>query len=310
MASLEKGQILLYLLAAGLGLLIGSMLPQIGGSLAPVLWPALGLLLYATFVQVPLHELRPALSDGRFIGAAILGNFAVVPVLVFGIVHLLPADPALRLGVLLVLLLPCTDWFIAFTRLGGGDASRAIAFAPVSLLLQALLLPVYLTLFFGTEFVTSLAQEALLMAFLGLILLPLLLAWFTRRFAPGLAATTAWLPIPLLAWVILLVTATQVTMITGSLPRFGVLLGVFAAYLMLVPALAWALARLFQLPPVQARTLTYSLGSRNSFVVLPLALALPETLQFAALVIVFQSLVELLGMLAYLRWLPKLRDSG
>ncbi|MAL94388.1 MAG: bile acid:sodium symporter, partial [Haliea sp.] len=45
---------------------------------------------------------------------------------------------------------------------------------------------------------------------------------------------------------------------------------------------------------------------RNSFVMLPLALSLPEPWRAAIVVIVFQSLVELFGMVAYLRWLPRL----
>ena len=44
---------------------------------------------------------------------------------------------------LLVLLVPCTDWFITFTRLGGGDTLRAITVTPLNLLVQLLLLPVY-----------------------------------------------------------------------------------------------------------------------------------------------------------------------
>ena len=38
--------------------------------------------------------------------------------------------------------------------------------------------------------------------------------------------------------------------------------------------------------------------------VLPIALALPEAWQAAVVVIVFQSLVELFGMVAYLSWVP------
>ena len=49
------------------------------------------------------------------------------------------------------------------------------------------------------------------------------------------------------------------------------------------------------------------MGTRNSFVVLPLALSLPAGWELAALVIVLQSLVELFGMLFYLWWLPRLR---
>ncbi|TVP93698.1 MAG: arsenic resistance protein, partial [Pseudomonadaceae bacterium] len=53
------------------------------------------------------------------------------------------------------------------------------------------------------------------------------------------------------------------------------------------------------------RTLAFSLGTRNSFVVLPLALSLPSGWELVAVVIVMQSLVELFGMLLYLHWLPR-----
>lgn len=52
------------------------------------------------------------------------------------------------------------------------------------------------------------------------------------------------------------------------------------------------------------RTLTFSLGTRNSFVVLPLALFLPDAWSLVALVVVLQSMVELFGMVAYVRWVP------
>jgi ACR3 family arsenite efflux pump ArsB len=49
----------------------------------------------------------------------------------------------------------------------------------------------------------------------------------------------------------------------------------------------------------------FSLGTRNSFVVLPLALSLPADWHVAAVVIVVQSLVELFGMTIYLWWIPR-----
>jgi hypothetical protein len=50
--------------------------------------------------------------------------------------------------------------------------------------------------------------------------------------------------------------------------------------------------------------LTFSLETRNSFVVLPFALASPESRESTVVVIVGQSLVELFGMVLYLWWLP------
>jgi len=61
----------------------------------------------------------------------------------------------LRLGVLLVLLAPCTDWFITFCQLGGGDSPRAVAVTPINLLLQLLLLPLYLWVIMGSNFAAS-----------------------------------------------------------------------------------------------------------------------------------------------------------
>lgn len=63
---------------------------------------------------------------------------------------------------------------------------------------------------------------------------------------------------------------------------------------------------IMQFPSPQARVLAFSFGTRNSFVVLPLALALPAGWELAALVIVLQSLVELLGMAVYLVLVPRI----
>lgn len=81
--------------------------------------------------------------------------------------------------------------------------------------------------------------------------------------------------------------------------------GAFVLYLVLAAAIGLVTARLFRLPPAAARTLFFSVGTRNSFVVLPLVLALPPGWESAVTVVVLQPLAQLLGMLAYLRWLPR-----
>lgn len=90
----------------------------------------------------------------------------------------------------------------------------------------------------------------------------------------------------------------------GALNVLPVVVPVFVAFLLAGALTAKALAVSFSLPPRQARTLAFGLGTRNSFVVLPLALALPEGFEVAAVVIVAQTLVELLGMIAFLWLIP------
>lgn len=62
---------------------------------------------------------------------------------------------------LLVLLVPCTDWFITFSQLGSGNVPRAIAVTPIDLLLQLLLLLVYLWLMLGADLSTALTPTAM-----------------------------------------------------------------------------------------------------------------------------------------------------
>lgn len=309
--ALEKYQVFIYLTGILIGLLVGVKFPEQSEILKWALWPLLGMLLYTTFTQVPLGHLREAFSDSRFMLAAVIGNFVVLPLIVWGLMSVGPNLPAVKLGILLVLLVPCTDWFITFTHLGGGDTKRAIAFSPVSLLLQLILLPVYIWLFLGSEITTSVMQRELVLAFFGLIVLPLAAAFATEKWAEKREGREAilnafgWLPVPLLALVVFSIAAAQVNVVIDSLGILPSLFAVFSAFLLIAGVLSLVLSKIFSLPTNQGRVLAFSLGSRNSFVVLPLALSLPSSFELTVVVIVFQSLVELFGMAAYIWWVPK-----
>ena len=82
---LELHQVWAYLAAILAGLVLGSTVPDLAPTLETVLWPALGLLLYATFTQVPLAHLPEAFRDRRFMGAVLVGNFVAAPLLVWGL---------------------------------------------------------------------------------------------------------------------------------------------------------------------------------------------------------------------------------
>ena len=178
--TLERRQVWIYLGAIGLGLVAGSAWPGVGPWLEALLWPTLLLLLYATFVQVPLLHVREAFGDRRFVAAVLVGNFLLLPLVVWVLVLWLPTDPVLIVGVLLVLLVPCTDWFITFSQLGGGNVPRAIAVTPLNLLLQLLLLPPWLWLIAGTDGLPRLAVADLAPA-LAVVIVPLALAAVTER---------------------------------------------------------------------------------------------------------------------------------
>ncbi len=313
--TLERRQVWIYLAAIIVGLLWGSAWPGAAPVFEALLWPALMLLLYVTFLQVPLLHLREAFLDHRFVTAVLCGNFIILPALVWALVQWLPADPAVRLGVLLVLLVPCTDWFITFSQLGGGNVPRAITVTPINLILQLLLLPVYLWLMGGktvtAAFTLKEVWPALLVVFLPLALAAVSERWIEAR-AEGAALRerAAWWPVPLLALVVFLIAGAQVGAVGNALGLLPVVVPLYVLFLILALFVAKVIARLLGLPADQGRTLAFSLGTRNSFVVLPFALALPRGWEAAAVVIVTQSLVELFGMVVCLWWVPRRLFKG
>lgn len=305
--ALERRQVALYVGAIVVGAVLGLLAPAAGPGLSTAVNPVLGALLFVTFLQVPARELAGSLRAGRFLGAVLLTNFVVVPLVVAGLALLLPAGDAIRAGVLLVLLAPCVDYVVVFCRLAGGAADRLLAATPLLLIAQLLLLPVYLPLLGGPD-IRGDALGPLAEAFLVLIVVPLAAAWAVQAWAARaragavVAVGAGTLMVPLMVATLLVVVASQVPTLGGD-PAVLLVLPVYVAFLVVMPFLGLGVARLLRLDVPEQRAVVFSGATRNSLVVLPLALALSPT---AAAVVVTQTLVEVLGMVAYVRLVPRL----
>jgi ACR3 family arsenite transporter len=142
--TLEEQQIAVYFAAVAVGVLVALTLPG-AGALEAVINPALAIMLFATFLQVPFAELRQALGDLRFLAALMAANFAAIPLVVGILFQLVPDNPLIQLGVLLVLLTPCIDYVVTFAYLGRADARLLLAATPALLIVQMLLLPAICT---------------------------------------------------------------------------------------------------------------------------------------------------------------------
>lgn len=314
----EKKQVWLYavvlLIAAGAGLLW----PQASANIDFIIPFVIAILMFGMFTQIPFFDLAESLSNRKFIYALLLTNYVAVPIIVWGLTRLLPVDPVLLLGVLLVLLTPCIDYVIVFTHLGRGDEKLVLASTPLLFVTQMILLPIYLWLFMGRQAAEIVRLTPFLEAFAGFILVPLTLAiliqlWAKRKvLGRRVLDTAAWLPVPFMALTLFVVVASQITKMIASIDMIGKVIPVYVAYIVIVPFIARLVSRLFRLDIGAGRALIFSAGTRNSLVVLPFALALPEPLNvWVSAVIVTQTIVELAGELLYIRLVPNvlLRDE-
>ncbi|UUY03033.1 bile acid:sodium symporter [Svornostia abyssi] len=309
---LEHRQVAAYLGALAVGALIGLAAPGTDSVFEALIYPVLGALLYATFLQVPFTALRAAFGDCRFLLAALGVNFIVVPPIAYALSRLAPGGTAVELGVLMVLLTPCIDYVIVFTRLAGGGDRRLLAAAPLLMLAQLALLPAYLWLFMGPELADIVEPEPFLEAFLLLIALPLALAWATEAWAERsprgarVKGAVDLLPVALMALTLLVVVASQIPRVRDDIGDVVGVIPIYVAFLVIMAIVGRSIARAVGFDASAARALLFTGATRNSLVVLPLALALGDEYAVTGAVIVAQTLVEVLGMVAYVRLVPRL----
>jgi ACR3 family arsenite efflux pump ArsB len=309
--TLEQRQVFIYFTAVIVAALVAMLSPGTE-RLEWLVNPALVLMLFVTFLQVPVIELGKAITQLRFLVSLLLTNFIIMPLLVAVLLPLLPDEPLLQLGVLMVLLCPCIDYVVTFSQLGRADSRLLLAATPVLLIVQILLLPVYLHVFLGERAAEYAQPGPFFHAFLWLIAVPLaaaaLVQWWAKRHQAGMRAsdTLGLLPVPATALVLFVVVASVIPQIGNALTAAMRAAPIYILYAIVAPLLGWGVARLFRLESPAARAVAFSAGTRNSLVILPLALVVPGAFPVLPAVIVTQTLIELVAELMYIRVMPRL----
>lgn len=309
---MERFQIPLYLAALAVGALAGWWAPGLGGLAAPAVTPVLAALLYVTFLGIPLRRVGEGLRDLRFMACLVIVNFAAVPVIVFALIRAFSIEGPMLIGVLLVLLTPCIDYVIVFSGLAGAANDRLLAASPVLLVLQMLTLPLYLWSFLAPDVAMAVHWGTFAQALAVVIVIPLVAAAVTQWAAARSPVARRWgrlaggAMVPLMMLTLATVVASQIALVGSRAQALLPLVPVYVSFAALMTALGWAAGRLAGLRVRERRAVLFSGVTRNSLVVLPLALAAPDGTVLAPLAVLTQTLVELLVMLALVGLVPRL----
>lgn len=287
--------------AALIGLGIGLATP-FGAYGEYVVIPALIVMLTAVFVQMDASQVRESRQAKPVLISSLVLNYVFTPALAWALgVGLLGGQPDLRIGLLLLLVTPCTDWYLVFTAMARGHSGIAAALLPINLVLQLLLLPVYVLLLGGdaaTVGIGTLAEAALLV-----LLTPLaaafLLRWFIRRtkgepwreeaFDPAAGKVV----VPLLCLAVAAMFAWQAPVVADHGTELLRLLPALAAFFVILPLVATAVSRMLRLPGPQRVTLTMVTTARNSPIALGIAVAAFPDRPLIAVALVVGPLIEL-----------------
>lgn len=273
----------LFLVAIAVGILLGGVAPNAAASVAEWTDPLILLLVGVLFFTLRLDGFSALRRAPGVVLLALGMNFLMIPIVALALTSLLPTD-ALRLGVLIYCLAPCTDWFLGFTRLAGGDTATGAALIPVQMVLQLALYPVWLSLFASEQVAAPLASSG-----------STVLTWFVLPMAIGLGlrlvlrlvAPTAWRErvvagvdraIPfIIAAVIVVIFAGNVGTILADPASFGWVLLVVFLFFVVTYVLGEGVSRQFRLRYPEHALLTMTTSARNAPMMLAVTtIALPD----------------------------------
>jgi ACR3 family arsenite efflux pump ArsB len=245
-------------------------------------------------------------------------NFVFTPLLAGALgAGLLGDSPDLRIGLLLLLVTPCTDWYLVFTGLARGHMGVAAAVLPVNLVLQLLLLPVYVLLLGGDAAMvdTGTLVEAVLLVLVVPLVLAVAARWAARRWRGAswrdgvMAPWASRAVLPLLYAAVLAMFAWQARTVASHLGDLAGLVPPLVLFFVVAPSAALLASRLLRLPPDQRVTLVMTTAARNSPIALAIAVAAFPDRPLVAVALVAGPLLEL-PVLALLSQLVRVRPRA
>ena len=178
MNSIEKLEPAILIFAIILGLVF-SNIEVLSNNIGNLINLFLCIMLYGIFLEVPLKNLKKSFKNIKFSSTSIIINFIWTPLFGYFLGNLfLNGNIDIFIGFFMLILTPCTDWYLVFTKMAKGDMNLSLSILPINLVLQIILLPIYLIIFFSSN--NAMNYNNLAYSLIIVIVIPFLLAQITK----------------------------------------------------------------------------------------------------------------------------------
>ena len=178
MELIEKIEPIILIFAIIIGL-ISSNIQILSNNTGNLINLFLCIMLYGLFLEVPLKNLKKSFTNIKFTSTTLIINFIWTPLFGYFLGNLfLNGNIDIFIGFFMLILTPCTDWYLVFTKMAKGDLNLSLSLLPINLILQIILLPVYLIIFFSSN--NSMSYIDLGYSILIVIVIPFILAQLTK----------------------------------------------------------------------------------------------------------------------------------
>jgi ACR3 family arsenite efflux pump ArsB len=175
---IKKHLIIAILISIISGVVIGGYFPSFVSDLKVLILPLTFLLVYPMMVTLKFHSLVEKMNVKLQVTTQII-NFVVFPLLAFVIGYVFfKEEPYLRLGLLLISLLPTSGMTISWTVMAKGNVNAAIRMVVIGLLIGAIVSPFYISFLLGAS--VDVPVWDVILQILLVVFVPLVFAMITQ----------------------------------------------------------------------------------------------------------------------------------
>lgn len=298
---LEKYQWLFMIIAIFFGLALGQV-EGIAGTASYFIVPFLMVMLFGTFLQVQFASIKKGFMNVKVAGLSLIINFIWTPLLAFCLSYIfLRHNPDLYVALIMDMVTPCTDWYLVFTSLAGGNVALSTTLLPWNLAFQLVLMPVYLLIFAGA--VVEIQPFIFLQSFFRVLFIPLIAAILIKKFII-LLKDEDWFDNKILVNVGTFQAIFLILAITAMFASQGSILveNIWILLKLLIPVTLFfiinfvvgqAVSRLFKLSYGEGVSLIITTLARNAPLALTIAIVVFPDRPLIPLVLAIESLIEL-----------------
>ena len=301
MSLFAKLQPVFIVLAALFGTFLGernAFIERYSGNFIEVF---LMLMLVFIFLGADPRAITRSFANYRFSVTSLLINFVWTPLFAFALTRLfMPESVDLQIGFIMLMVTPCTDWYLIFTGLSEGNVTLGASVLPMNLSLQIVMLPLYIFLFMGAS--ASFDALTVIKGIVIVLFIPLIAAYFIRVTMTKTGKRAALKKILsksddmqfiLLGLAIIAMFASQGNIMLENLPVFLKILPPLLIFFPVNFILALFIGGKIKLPFKDAISLVFTVSARNSPLSLAIAVITFPARPIISLVLVMGPLIEL-----------------
>ena len=293
-----KLQPIIIIVAALLGIVLGRF-TKLGNISTGYIELFLMILLYILFVCVDLREIKLAFTNVKYTVTTLLINFIITPIIAYLLGKLFFANSIeIRIGLLMLLVTPCTDWYLVFTKLSRGNVGLNISILPINLVLQILLMPVYVFVFLGSQIQVE-TMEILQSVFVVLVI-PFALAVITNLLLRNKETIKKWinnqsdnLQLFFLCLAVIVMFASEGNKLYENSGLLAKLFLPLCIFFVLILVIGQIVGRILKFEKKDIIALNFTTLARNSPLSLAIAVAAFPEMPLVSLALVIGPLIEL-----------------